>query len=186
MKTIPYTNWYENDQRFLQSLYGTDTDLFAALLAACSPQVHVKISWDWANRIYQDYKTNRRIDYRGLMACHVPNVKRALTGEKLSGRKVQNFYANLTGDLDAVTLDSWMLRFFGWFLRHKRTPTDRQYDKLAKRFRAIAKANGLKPAELQSAIWIRYRQKQGYKPVSYANIGADKKQMEFNFEPAPF
>lgn len=186
MNKIPHTNWYQKDRKFLQAVYGNDADLFAALLSACSPQVHVKISWDWANRIYRDYKANRYINYRGLLKCHIPNVKRALAGEKLSGRKVQNFYANLTGDLNAVTLDSWMLRFFGWFDRHKRTPTNRQYDRLVKRFVAIAKANGLKPAELQSAIWIKYRQENGFKPVSYSVIGADKKQMAFNFEPAPF
>ena len=173
-------NWYRYNQQFLQDIFGDDYELFAGILAATSPQVTVQINWNLACKIYHECKAGREPDLTSTMKNHKPNVRRVLAGEQLSGRKVQNFYRNLTGDLNAVTIDTLMLRLFTWFERGtKRVPTNRQYDKLACAFRSVAKNNGLKPAELQAILWVKYRQRAGYKPTDFITVGTDKRQYTF-------
>lgn len=174
-----YADWYEQDRQFLQSQFGNDWQLIAALLSATSPQVQLSTSWQWTLQIYADYIARRRVRLTGLHKCHRANVHRALAGEKLSGRKVTAFYAALCGDVNAVVLDVWMLRLLKYYPSHTHNPQGKRYDKLADRFRAIAKANGYKPAEFQAILWIKYRLQNGYKPVSYSRIGQDKKQYNF-------
>lgn len=172
-------NWYSKTTDFLKDTFGDNYKLIAALLSACSPQVNLKTSWTWTIEIYNQYKAGKMPDLSKLMRCHRANVLRALAGQELSGRKVQNFYENLIGNDNAVTLDTWMLRLFGWYDRHIRVPTDRQYDKLANRFRAVAKANGYAPAEFQAILWTKYRQQNGRQPVDYVKVGQDEKQYTF-------
>lgn len=180
-------NWYTDDQEFLQQTFGDDCDLIAALLAATSPQISVAGSWTIAVNVYHRYKAGQNIDFSQFRSCHKGNIVRALSGEPLSGNKVRAFYGNLTGDLEAVTIDTWMLKLFKWFERGtKRVPTNRQYKKLAKCFAKLAKQNGYEPAEFQALLWTHYRSRQGYKPTSYSKVGIDKRQLLFNFEPAPF
>jgi hypothetical protein len=173
-------NWYRDAKQFIESIYGENADLFTALLAATSPQVYVSINWNMATRIYHEYMAGKQPLMIGCMSCHRANVLRALAGETLRGDKVLNFYHNLRGDMDAVTIDTWMLRLFKWFERGtKRIPTHRQYERLAKRFALVAKNIGVKPAELQAMLWVKYREQQGYNPVSYLSVGQDERQYTF-------
>lgn len=174
-----YAAWYENDRKFLQQLFKQDWQLVAALLAATSPQVQMIASWQWTMRIYRDYSAGRKVRMDGLHKCHRKNVIRALSGQELSGRKVGAFYLALIGDNNAVVLDVWMLRLLKYYPEHKHNPEGKRYDKLADRFRVIAKINNYKPAEFQAALWIKYRLQNGYKPVSYSTLGDDKKQLTF-------
>lgn len=174
-----YADWYKNDREFLQSTFGDDWQLVAALLAATSPRVGLKISWDWTVSIYRQFKVGRKIDFRDLHKYHRPNVKRALAGEQLSGRKVRAFYSALCGDVNAVVIDTWMLKLFKFYPRHSHNPQGGNYDRLAATFRKVAKHNGLLPVELQAMLWIKYRQQNGYSPISYSSVGEDKKQYTF-------
>lgn len=176
-----YARWYSQTTEFLQTTFGTDYKLIAALLAATSPQVRLSTSWTWTLRIYHQAKAGKNPDLSMLGSCHRLNVLRALAGESLSGRKVQSFYENLIGNNNAVTIDTWMLRLFGWYNRHNRYPTVRQYDKLAARFANVAKNNGHTPAEFQAILWTKFRLKNKEKPTSYYIVGQDKKQMEFDY-----
>lgn len=174
-------NWYNQTTEFLQDTFGTDYKLVAALLSATSPQVRLSTSWTWTLRIYYQAKAGKHPDLSKLGPCHKANVFRALAGEPLSGRKVSNFYENLIGNENAVTLDTWMLRLFGWYTRHIRVPTDQQYDRLAVRFANVARGNGFSPAEFQAILWTKYRLQNGEKPASYCIAGQDKKQMIFDY-----
>lgn len=169
-------NWYEKDRQFIQSLYGDDWQLICALLSATGPQVNLKTSWRWTIAVYRQYKAGRKIDLSPFMSCHRRNVLRALAGVPLSGRKVRNFYRNLIGDENAVTLDTWMLNLFGWYDRHKRVPSNNQYDRLAERFRNVARRNGHTPATFQAMLWVKIRERAGHRPVSYSIAGVDARQ----------
>lgn len=173
-------NWYIETRRFLQDVFGDDYKLFAGILAATSPQVTIQVNWNLACRIYHEYKAGREPNLIGCMRYHKPNVNRVLAGESLSGRKVQNFYQNIIGNLQAVTIDTWMLKLFGWNDRHTRkTPYKTQYDKMARGFRSVARNNELEPAELQAMLWIKYRERNGNEPVDYMMVGTDKRQYTF-------
>ncbi len=173
-------NWYIDTQRFLQGTFGIDYKLFAGILAATSPQVTVQMNWNLTCRIYHDYKAGREPNLAGCMRYHKPNVRRVLAGEPLSGRKVQNFYQNLIGNFNAVTIDTWMLRLFGWYNRHTRkTPTKNQYDRMARAFCKIARANDFEPAEFQAILWVKYRKQNGYRPTDFISAGIDQRQYTF-------
>lgn len=177
-------NWYQKDREFLQSTFGTDWQLVAALLAATSPQVHIKISWNYAIEIYHRFKAGRQPELKRYHPAHRANISRALTGQPLSGSKVSAFYENLIGNEDAVTIDTWMLRLFRWFERGtKRVPTIRQHERLVKAFATVARYNGYTPAAFQAILWTHYRRKAGYQPTSYSRAGVDVRQMEFEYIP---
>ncbi|KKL94941.1 hypothetical protein LCGC14_1859660 [marine sediment metagenome] len=174
-----YAGWYERDRKFLRQTFRGDWKLVAGLLAATSPQVSLSISWDMTLKIYRNYLAQQVVSVNGMLKSHRKNVLRVLAGQDLQGRKVSNFYRALIGDGNAVVLDLWMLRLFKFYPKHSHNPQGGCYDKLANRFRAVARSHGYKPADFQAALWICYRQKHGFEPVSYSIIGEDKNQLTF-------
>ena len=184
-------NWYTKDRRFIRATFDSDWMLVASLLAATSPRVHVATSWQWAMDIYHQFKAGKQPDLSKYYPCHKANIRRALAGQPLSGDKVSAFYENLIGNLDAVTIDTWMLRLFNWFRKDEKrhNPEGGKYRQLAKVFRTVARHNGFAPAEFQAILWTHYRQTRGYKPTSYSEVGTDKRQGLFAFaeqEKIPF
>lgn len=64
------------------------------------------------------------------------------------------FYRNLTLDLDAVTLDTWMFyAMTGTRLKHLESFSRGSYAQLADTITRIAQDVGLKPAEVQAIVW---------------------------------
>jgi len=173
-----YKDWYKNDYQFLINRFGEDADLMAGLLAATSPRVSMKRSWMLALQVYNAFKAGKEFDEAGYMPAHLSNIKRVLSGESLSGPKVTRFYKNLMGDDNAVTLDTWMIRFLTD--GEKETVSEKEYKRLERNFKRTAKRYGYTPAELQAIVWIAYRKSQGLKPKSYKLVG-DEKQMMFEF-----
>lgn len=159
-------NWYREIHDYIFSTYECPY-LFAGLLASTSPRLSVKHNWDVANWIYNRVlEGDRSIDYRaeyGQWPCHIPNVYRALAGEQIHGDKVWNFYCNLCGCYDHVTIDTWILRFF----HYDKWITPNRYKMLADRIRNYAKKVDLEPAELQAIAWSYTRDRAGFKPKSF-------------------
>ena len=169
--------WYTSARRTIETLYGDDADLFCDILAATSPRKQVKSNWKLAVRLYTAYKNGQELPTVGLMPAHKGNVNRAFSGQELSGPKVQAFAANLKGDFNRVTIDVWVLRFFG-IKKSKITP--KQYIALEKAIQKLAKNRGLSPARYQAEIWERSLSNAGRKPVSYTSVSeVNQKQFEF-------
>lgn len=72
----------------------------------------------------------------------------------LNGQKTNAFARNIAGDLDAVTIDAWMLRPFGLKEANKTN-----YRTLADAIRTVAREVNMTPADLQALIWVRLRGK---------------------------
>ena len=161
------TNWYTNSRQAIEQLYGDDADMFCDILAATSPRKQVKINWDMAQHIYERYKHDGYIDCQGLMGSHIPNVLRAINREPLHGWKVPAFAANLKGDMNRVSIDTWTLRYFGITLRNIRR---KEYYRLEKAIQLLAKHRGMKPAEYQAMIWCKAVTKASRTPISYADM----------------
>ena len=161
------TNWYTDSRQVIVELYGNDADMFCDLLAATSPRKQVKANWDIAQHIYERYKHDGYIDCQGLMGSHIPNVLRALFREPLHGYKVPAFAANLKGDMNRVSIDTWTIRYFGITQREIRR---KEYYRLEKAIQLLAKHRGMKPAEYQAMIWYIAVTRAGRTPVSYKDV----------------
>lgn len=161
-------DWYRKIHDYIFTEFDNPY-LFCSILAATSPRLHVKRNWEATVAIYDRiHSGDRLIDWHeyGLWPCHTMNLDRILSGEEIHGDKVRAFLSNLTGDYEAVTIDGWILKFFGftgWI-------TPRRYEKFADRIRGYAKKVGLKPAELQAVLWSYERDRAGFIPRSFMNF----------------
>lgn len=160
-------NWYSESRKTIETIFDDDADLFCDLLAATSPRKQVKVNWDLARHIYERYKHDGYIDCQGLMGSHIPNVLKALYREPLSGYKVPAFAANLKGDMNRVTIDTWTLRYFG--LQQSRIRR-KEYFRLEVAIQKMARRRGMKPAEYQAKIWCKAVTRAGRVPVSYKDV----------------
>lgn len=154
-------DWYQQAHKAIKELYPIDYPVFIAILSATSPRQSVDLNlrmtqdifsaWDKANRPLKGRVFNKICRISDLKARRL-NVARALRGEDLSGYKVRAFKDNLSGNLDAVTIDTWMLTFAG-------LETNRFFEKKAAnmayqhRIKQAAKRLKWRPAEVQAAIW---------------------------------
>lgn len=162
---IRYKDWYTIARHNINMVYQYPK-LFVDLLAATSPRKQVKANLRLANKFYNGVLHGYSIEYilnnfniSGVLPNHIPNIKRAIAGKILSGEKIKSFAENLKGNMYAVTIDIWVLRY----LRINRdTLTPKQYNDIAKRIKRNAKYHGLLPAEYQAVIWNIQRDKAGF------------------------
>ncbi len=159
--------WYSDSRKTIEKIFGNDADLFCDLLAATSPRKQVKVNWSLAKRIYQEYKNTGVFDDKGLFPCHILNVERALAREPLHGYKVPAFAANLKGDMNRVTIDMWVLYYFG--LQQSRIRR-KEYYRMEAAIQKMARRRNMKPAEYQAKIWCIAVTRAGRTPVSYKDV----------------
>lgn len=181
-------HWYRNCGDSIRNEFGSDAELFIDLLAATSPRKQVSANWRLAMRIYHVWKNREApiiechtVDemsnlFKGVMKSHQPNVLRALKREPLSGNKVRAFAANLKGNLDEVTIDVWVCRYFGW----TQQMTNKVYEERADVIRKLAWLHTLKPAEYQAKLWYKAIRATGKKLQSYLSVKY-RHQMYFEF-----
>ncbi len=134
-------------------------------------QARQKANWHLAVKIYNMVKAGQRIEnVPGLLPAHYTNVMRAINNLPLSGPKVSAFADNLNGNLERVTVDVWMQRFYPGLSN----------DDIISRVKRGAKRCGMKPAEYQALIWTKSRIKAGKKSSSY-NLESELFQKSFDF-----
>jgi hypothetical protein len=76
----------------------------------------------------------------------------------LSGNKVRSFAANILGDEDAATIDTWMWRVWaGADLQAAPPALDKVYWQIAADYREAARLVGLTTRELQAVVWVAAR-----------------------------
>lgn len=170
-----YGQWYADIRAYIVQNYA-DPDLFADLLSATSPRQTVKENWKLANRIYREHKVGLPYSRIGLLPCHTANIDRAILGQELSGNKVRSFSKNLRGDFEHVTVDVWILRFFGY--SGDSAPSGSQYADIVKRIKCIAKRYQTTPAAMQAILWTIARHNAGFGPSSFLG---ETRQQTFDF-----
>lgn len=121
----------------------------ASIISAFSPRVqwnrNMDLAWQFATG--QDVR---------CLTLSKRNAEKAKTMgfAALNGLKTNAFARNISGDLNAVTIDAWMLRPFGL-----RDATKANYRTLSEAIRVVAAEVGMTPADLQALIWVRLRGK---------------------------
>ena len=182
---IKYKSWYIDCHDKLKIKYGIDLNFICGLIASISPQMNVRRNLDIAEAIYRDYQTDRNKFYKvlknktkfyntyGLFKPHYNNIVKVIFHDFnepliLNGNKVQNFYLNLSGDYNAVTIDTWMLRYFNHRNLNYLNKTD--YIKYSNIIKEEGSKLNLKPAEYQAIIWIKIRIENNESPICFADL----------------
>ena len=186
--------WYANARRDIQGLAdnsGMDFKQGAAVVAALSPQQ------DWPSNIKSALKATAAVihgdEIPSGLNIYGANVDKAIAlaqgedpavvlnqGEKAGvGRKVWNFYNNLIGDDDAITLDRWAVRAAG--IQIDEPPRGKRYRDVSNAYRKAALIKGVSPNELQAVVWLHVRGEKGAKRdaksalISNASPAVDQK-----------
>ena len=152
--------WYPNARASLAPFCDVWTEsVSCAVCAVLSPRVTWKECLRYTAKMHGAVSQGLRVPPTcgGLRR----NVERAWyiaeSGDTsvISGPKVCSFYANLRGDFDAVTCDTWAARAAGTVLEH--LGHDNRYHALADTYRNVATLVSLAPAALQAIVWIAIR-----------------------------
>ena len=175
--------WYAEAQRVASVIDPDNPERAAGVIAALSPRCQWSTNIVFAERVIAAADAGRpcpdvsTTDNRGtawLIATGTAPLDAlgtvSHTGRVISGHKVRSFYANITGDADAVTVDmwAWAVATGAWrTYRGQRTPreanlTAREYRTIADAYRRAAAILGVTPRECQAAVWVAAR---GTKPT---------------------
>ena len=100
-----------------------------------------------------------------------PKFIKAFKGEPYGNEKLQNFRKAIGGNLDAVVLDVWMMRAFGFDTENRSNLTSSDYRLFETMIKQEAEKRNIKPAELQAAIWFGIRASDSnLKPATYESF----------------
>jgi len=113
-KTLSYKEnkeWYSNSLEAIKHKYGIHTTKFIKLLGVTSPRNTVKRNLFLADKTLKYSILNKDIDFSYGIANKqiLTNVTRVLNDKPFGGVKVNAFVKALSGDLNQVVIDSWML-----------------------------------------------------------------------------
>ncbi|HEX6685527.1 MAG TPA: hypothetical protein VF062_22320 [Candidatus Limnocylindrales bacterium] len=178
--------WYAEAARVASVIDPVNPDRAAGVIAALSPRCQWSTNVVFAERVIAaadagrpcpDVSTtdNRRTAWMIATGTAPLDALGTVshTGRVVSGHKVRSFYANITGDTDAVTVDmwAWAVAAGQWrTYRGQRIPQDavmtgKTYATIADAYRRAAAILGVTPRECQAAVWVAAR---GTKPTDAA------------------
>lgn len=172
MKRLPDAgDWYQDTLINIQNIMTIyddrggvreDSDeralLFVDLLAATSPRTSIVRNTFLTTQIFSFINDGILCKIKMEFEAHLTNVCRALLNLPLSGQKVLSFQANLLGDKNAVTIDTWMMRVFQ---RNGDAPTTAEYEELSDATRKLARKYSISPSQMQAALWVGIKALEG-------------------------
>lgn len=151
--------WYGRAERAAADIAPHDPTTGAAIIAALSPR----------NRWNVNVSQAVRVALAAACGFDCPAVStggnrakawRIASGESpaaiLRGPKVRAFFANITGDDHAVTVDVWAARAAEGVKRAD-APSGRRYALIARAYRDAAETLGVAPRHVQAAVWVHVR-----------------------------
>ena len=152
-------NWYSEGQSMCRELaleHGITLEQAATVLAAFSPMT----PWDRNVFLATEFINGRKV---ATLGNNIRMAERGIVGgiDTLKGQKTNAFARNLSGDLDAVTIDTWMIKAAG-IVREpgkKKGINKCEYNTLALALTNVARDNQIAPAVMQAIIWIQIRGK---------------------------
>lgn len=136
--------------RQLSVTHNLPLEVTASVIAAFSPRT------PWVRNVYlaTEFLDGNRV---GALGVSISNAEHSLEVgfDALKGQKTNAFARNIAGDMNAVTIDTWMLKAAG--LDSRKGANKTVYNALSEAVRAVARTHGLSPAVTQALIWIIVR-----------------------------
>jgi hypothetical protein len=146
------SKWYMDAERVAAEVarnLETTLEVGATVVSAFSPRerwtnnVTKAISFSLGNNV-PGFKNNMLMATNGL----------TMGFDALNGPKTNAFARAIAGDEQAVVIDVWMLRALGI---EKKSPSQSQYQEMARAVRTVAMEFGMTPRAMQALIWILVR-----------------------------
>jgi hypothetical protein len=203
--------WYDTANEYIHNLAqkaGIDPSKVGAIVSAFSPQT----SWDQnmaaANYFIMNFDPDNPDainDKMGGLGDNLKRAKRIYGADSEEGyleglqngndaHKITNFYHNLMGSKDHVTIDSWMARaLLGQGAEGLADKSVQKvlnwkdgYDTMANSVRSAAEKLGISPRELQAIVWSQVVPTAGsYEELSPEQYRKQKKQRDNYVKNAP-
>ncbi len=143
-------DWYTSSRKSAQEHFPQDWDLFLGFLAVTSVNSTVKSNMTLALKAHAQYTQGK--PFKGFLKSVIVNLENVIQGNTLNGPKIGAFYEALRGDKNAVVVDRWMARAYGF-----KSVTPGNYDKIERSIRLEAAANSMKPSDFQAWKWANIR-----------------------------
>ncbi len=171
-KALDALSWYDYAGRFCAGLdadHSLPQGTSAGVIAALSPLNNWQTQIDYTPRIISQavalIDEGRNPHSAITLSFHKNKDKaaRILQGESpldvLGGDKVRNFYRNLTGDFDAVTIDRHAIKIAGFssLSADEGKLTGKVYAEISDAFKSAAHVLKLAPCEIQALTWCYWR-----------------------------
>ncbi len=138
-----------------------------AVLAILSPQCSVATSVVVSDRLLAAWSAGgaaAALRVRGVLPKNIERAVDRLSGDTRAtdidvdgftpSRKVRSFFADIRGDLDAVTVDTWATRAVGGTMDQ---PKGGAYVAVAEAYRSVARRFDIAPRDLQAVVWCAVR-----------------------------
>lgn len=147
-------HWYRDTEELFAGIYGRErlhfiTQLFAATSIKTSLRGNVKLFRKALKELNHDLPFS---NYLPVIRFQLDRIRR---GEPLKARKIRNFAAAMSGDKNAVVVDRWIMRAFGY--DGNLAPTDKQYDEIEQWIQGYAEMTSREPREVCAMIWSGIR-----------------------------
>lgn len=155
--------WYDRARRMAENMSaetGISVRHCAGVIAALSPRQQWGTNVAGARRMLRAAAAGEGEPVVGGLSANRVKAWSIAQGADpdavLSGPKVRAFYANIMGDVDAVTLDVWATRAAEG-RENPHSPERRRYRLLSESYRRAGERRGMYPRDVQAAVWTVYR-----------------------------
>lgn len=151
--------WYRRAYDAAATILPDDPTRAAGVIAALSPRCQWRTNVVWAAAVIEAAErgdaTPPNVHTRAMraQAWRIANGEAAL--DVLGGPKVRAFFANITGDLDSVTVDVWAARAATG--RTLPAVQGRTYALIARAYREAAALLEIPARDVQAAVWVHVR-----------------------------
>lgn len=145
--------WYNEAQtiaRELAILHHVTIEVAASVIASFSPRNR------WAHNVYlaTEFLNGNSVATLGNN-IRMANRSLIVGFDALKGQKTNAFARNIAGDLNAVTIDTWMIKAAG--LDNSKGVNKSQYNALSIAITNVANMYRVPPAIMQAILWITIR-----------------------------
>ena len=146
--------WY-NEARLvaveIATNLGVDLERGAAVLSAFSPRK------TWSINVAHAIEYSLTLEAKGTKQIIKKVLEVTEKGlDALNGLKTKNFALAICGDVEAIVLDTWMLKAAGC---GRKTLTPKQYKIISEVVKELAEEHNLAPVTTQALIWIKARRR---------------------------
>lgn len=146
--------WYRDTELLFIDLFGSDRlHLVTQLFAATSIKTSLAANITLFRRALHEIESGK--EFSSYLYAQRYQLDLIRKGVPISARKIRSFAAAMSGDVNAVVVDRWLMRAFG--LDGDKSPTTFEYDVIEHYCRDMAVRLAYEPRQVSAMIWSGIR-----------------------------